>query len=161
MRVWRLCRRPFVKDPLGGKGGLHASGRWHTAPRVVVYTSESLALASLEVLVHVDFDLGPLDLVAVEIIIRPEIRISEINSAKLPKSWCKYPAPRALQKLGNDWLDSKSSAVLRVPSAVIPGEYTFLINPLHADVRRISVKSRSSFAFDPRLVPPSRKGSPT
>jgi RES domain-containing protein len=67
MRLWRLARKAFAKEPLSGEGGLYASGRWHSAPRLVVYASESLALASLEVLVHFDPDLSPRDLVALEI----------------------------------------------------------------------------------------------
>jgi RES domain-containing protein len=67
MHLWRLCRRAFAKEPLSGKGGLYASARWHTAPRLVVYGSESLALARLEMLVHLDPNLVPRDLVAIEI----------------------------------------------------------------------------------------------
>jgi RES domain-containing protein len=152
MHLWRLCRKPFAKEPLSGKGALVSSGRWHTAPRLVVYASESLALASLEVLVHLEPDHMPPDLLAIEIDVPDALEIARLNPSQLPRSWRRYPAPRSLQKLGNAWLDSQKCAVLRVPSAVIPGEANFLINPLHPDARHIAVAGKSRFAFDSRLI---------
>lgn len=152
MRVWRVCRRPFSKTPLDGRGGLVASGRWHTARRLVVYASESLALASLEVLVHCDVDLLPNDLVAIEIDLPKKLRIAELDAGTLPRSWRVHPAPRASQQLGNDWLDAGKEAVLRVPSAVVPTESNFLLNPLHPGTRDIRVVRRIAFRFDQRLT---------
>ena len=119
---------------------------------MVVYTSSSLALASLEILVHCDIDLVPADLVAIEIAIPDSLKIKGIPASKVPRSWRKYPGPRGLQKLGDAWLDGVSSCVLRVPSAVIPSESNFLINPRHVDMRRIKVVRKFDFRFDPRVV---------
>ena len=152
MQLWRLCRRAFAKEPLNGEGGLYASARWHTFPRPVVYASHSLSLACLEVLVHLDPELMPPDFVAIEIDVPSNVTIKEIEVAALPKSWRRYPAPRTLQSLGNAWLTERSSAVLRVPSVVVPTEQNYLINPLHPDARRITVVSKSRFSFDPRLL---------
>src|SRR5436309_3465523 len=87
MRLWRLARKRFTKNPLGGEGGLHASARWHTAPRRVIYASESLALATLEILVHIDPDLAPRDLIALEIEIPDSVATTEIPAGHLPRSW--------------------------------------------------------------------------
>jgi len=152
MHVWRLCRKPFAKEPLSGKGGLVSSGRWHTSPRLVVYASESLALASLEILVHVDLDIVPSDLVAMEIYIPAAVQIAHLTVSQLPRFWRRYPPPQSVQKLGNAWLDSRTGAALRLPSAIIPSEFNFLINPLHADARHIRVVKKKPFAFDPRLI---------
>ena len=152
MHLWRLCRKRFSKDPLSGEGGLYASGRWHSAPRLVVYASESLALASLELLVHVDPDLVPGDLIAIEIDVPSRVSVTELPLSDLPKSWRSYPAPRSLQELGNAWLDGRKTAVLRVLSAAIPRERNFLINPLHRDARHIRLIGKTPFAFDPRLL---------
>lgn len=152
MRVFRISRKAFSRFPLDGRGGLFASGRWHTPRRVVVYTSSSLALASLEVLVHCDIDLVPKDLVAVEISIPDDLRIKAIPLAKFPHNWRKYPAPRALQKLGDGWLDGVSTCVLRVPSAVIPSESNFILNPKHTDMPKIKVVRKFDFRFDPRVI---------
>lgn len=152
MRVFRLSRKPFSRNPLDGRGGLFASGRWHTSSRLICYASESLALASLEVLVHCDLDLVPPDLVAIEISVPDSVSLEELGEHALPRSWRRYPAPAALQRLGNAWLDRGSACVLRVPSAVIPSESNFLINPVHPDVRKLRVTAKSAFRFDPRLV---------
>jgi RES domain-containing protein len=151
MQLWRLCRKAFSKQPLSGEGGLYASARWHTSPRRVVYASHSLALACLEVLVHLDPELMPGDMVALEIDVPERVSITELTVSELPKSWRRYPAPRSLQRLGDTWLDDCESAVLRVPSVVVPTEQNYLINPLHPDARRITVVSKTRFSFDPRL----------
>ena len=151
MRLWRVCRRPFSKTPLDGRGGLVAHGRWHTARRLVVYASESLALASLEVLVHCDIDLLPSDMVAIEIDVPKRINLGEVAVATLPRSWRAHPAPRATQQIGNDWLDAGKEAVLRVPSVVVPTESNFLLNPLHPGIRDLRVMRRLAFRFDERL----------
>ena len=152
MQLWRLCRKPFAKKPLSGAGGLYASGRWHTAPRLVVYASESLALAGLEVLVHVDPDLGPPDLVAIALDVPAMVQGAELTLSDLPRSWRRYPAPLSLQKLGNQWLDNREDAVLCVPSAIVPSEHNFLINPLHPHTQQISVVAKTPFVLDPRLI---------
>ena len=152
MRVFRISRKPFARYPLDGRGGLFASGRWHPPRRLVVYTSSSLALASLEILVHCDVDLVPTDLVAIEISVPDELKVKTVPTAKFPRNWRTYPAPHGLQKLGDAWLDSVSSCVLCVPSAVIPSESNFLLNPKHEDMGKIKVVRKFDFRFDPRVV---------
>lgn len=152
MRIFRLCRKPFARAPLDGRGGLVASGRWHTARRFVTYASESLALAGLEVLVHCDLDLLPTDLLAIEIFVPKSVKLAEISTTDLPRSWRKFPAPAALQRLGDAWLDRATGCVLRVPSALIPTESNFLINPRHPDIAKLEVARKFNFQFDPRLT---------
>ena len=151
---FRICRRKFAKSPLDGRGGLVVDGRWHTPPRLVGYASESLSLASLEVLVHADFDLVPKDLVALELDVSPSVKVSSFSRASLPRNWRRHPAPASLQQRGNAWLDRAASCVLRVPSAVIPSESNYLLNPKHPDIGKIRVAAKKmDFRFDPRLVP--------
>lgn len=152
MRLFRLCRKPFARSPLDGRGGLVASGRWHTARRLVTYASESLALAGLEVLVHCDLDLLPADLLAIEIFVPKSVKLAEISITDLPRSWRKYPAPAALQRLGDAWLDRANGCVLRVPSAIIPTESNFLVNPRHPDIAKLNVVRKFHFQFDTRLT---------
>ncbi|MGE5784037.1 MAG: RES family NAD+ phosphorylase [Myxococcales bacterium] len=156
MQIWRICRKQFAARPLDGKGGMLAAGRWHTPRRLVTYASDSLALANLEVLVHCDLDLLPSDLFAVEIEIPTEIQVAELTRSDLPRAWRRYPAPLTLQELGNSWLDEAATAVLRVPSAVVPTECNYLINPLQSDIKKIRVVRRFRFAFDERLTFESR-----
>jgi RES domain-containing protein len=119
---------------------------------LITYTSESLALASLEVLVHCDIDLVPSDLVAIEFHVPASVKTNELATSNLPRDWRRSPASAATQRLGNAWLDGTESCVLQVPSAIIPSESNFLINPSHPDIRRIRVVTRRRFRFDPRLI---------
>ena len=152
MRLFRICRKPFARAPLDGRGGVFVSGRWHSGRRLITYASESLALASLEVLVHCDVDLLPADLVALDIFVPKSVKLSELSLSDLPRSWRTYPAPASLQRLGNAWLDAVGSCVLRVPSAIIPSESNFLINPRHPDLKKLRVLRKFEFRFDSRLV---------
>ena len=151
MRVWRICRKPYAADPLSGRGGLFTSGRWHTKGRRVVYTSGSLSLAALELMVHVDREMLPSDLIQLEIDVPDKLKIRRVAVSALPRKWRSYPAPAALRRLGDDWLAAGSTAVLQVPSGVIPEERNLILNPVHADSSRISVVATKSFAYDSRL----------
>src|SRR5690606_18625919 len=120
MRIWRICRKSFSRAPLDGKGGLLVAGRWHTPRRLVTYASESLALASLEGVVHRAVELLPSNLMAVDVVVPSKVKVIEVRECDLPRNWRKHPAPRRLQEVGNDWLDRGRTAVLRVPSALVP-----------------------------------------
>jgi RES domain-containing protein len=151
VQLWRICRKPYARKPLDGQGGLFTAGRWHTPRRLVVYASESLALASLEVLVHCDLDLIPEDFVAIEILIPPSVKIASFSASELPRNWRRHPAPPTLARLGNNWLEHARTAVLRVPSALVPTEYNYLLNPLHPAFRDFQIARRLKFAFDERI----------
>jgi len=152
VRVWRLCRASRANDSLSGEGGVHASGRWHLRGTRIVYTSATLSLASLEVLVHVNRAFAPPDLVAVEVEVSASVAIERVPFSRLPANWDADPAPAALQDLGSRWAASRRSAVLEVPSAVIPRERNYLLNPAHPHFSRVRVVGRTPFSFDARLL---------
>ena len=151
MRAWRICRKPYAADALGGRGGLFTSGRWHNRGQRVVYNSGSLALAALELLVHTDRAMLPPDLIQLEIQLPDRLKIRKIDIRSLPRNWRSYPSPATLRKLGDDWLASGSTPVLQVPSAVISEEFNLILNPTHADARLVKVLSKKKFSYDPRL----------
>jgi RES domain-containing protein len=117
-----------------------------------VYVSETLALAALEYLVHVDPANVPGDLVSIPAEIPDSVAIREVNLKNLPADWRAYPAPDALAQIGTAWTNAGSSAVLGVPSAVIPDERNYLLNPAHRDFPRIKIGVPQPFAFDSRLL---------
>jgi RES domain-containing protein len=94
----------------------------------------------------------PPDLMSVQIYIPDDIGISIMKVRRLPVRWRHHPSPRRLQLLGDRWLDARKTAILQVPSAVIPGERNYLLNPSHPDARRIRVIGAARFAFDSRLI---------
>lgn len=132
-------------------------GRWNEPGTPLVYTSSSLALAQLEALVHFDRSEAPDDLVAVELEVPARIRIEVVEVARLPRGWNRHPAPLALARIGTEWARSLKSAVLRVPSAVVPREPNYLVNPEQADAARVKVIGCEPVRFDERLLPRRRR----
>ncbi|WP_293994240.1 RES family NAD+ phosphorylase [Sphaerotilus sp.] len=152
MKVWRICRQPFVATALDGIGGLYAGGRWHRRGRPIVYAASSAALAALEVLVHVDPLDAPGDLRLLTLELPDDLLVEQLDVAVLPAHWAAVPAPDELAALGNDWLASRRSAALSVPSAVIQSERNLLLNPWHPAITHMRVTEDRPFSFDPRLL---------
>ena len=157
MIVWRLCRHRHANRPLDGEGARLYGGRWNYPGTAVAYTAETLALAALEVLVHVDHDLTPTDLVAIPIDIPAGIRAEEIRPSELPQHWQRTPAPEQVQEVGTAWIRRGNSLLLRVLSIVIPEEHNYLVNPAHVDFPRLRVGKARRFDFDPRLFKGQRR----
>ncbi len=150
MEVWRLCRAPYAR--FDGEGARESGGRWNKRGTRMVYTSATLSLAVLEYLVnHPDFITVPSDLIAVPATLPVGTRIESVKPEALLSRWREYPAPDSLAELGTAWALRRSSPVLAVPSAVVPRERNFLINPEHPDFRKIKVGKTQPFAFDSRL----------
>jgi RES domain-containing protein len=139
-------------DPLSGKGGSVVAGRWHFQGTRIVYTSATLSLAALELLVHVDVDHAPSDLMAIGIDIPDRIEVAAVSVGDLPVGWREVPGPRSLQERGAAWLASGRTAVLRVPSTVVPHESNLLINPNQPEVKKLRVVRIEAFRLDPRLL---------
>ena len=152
MRVWRICRKRYAADPLNGRGGVVAGGRWHPKGTRIVYTSATLSLATLEVLVNADRDLIPRDLVRIEIHVPDDLAIERLGQRALPSEWRTWPAPPELQRIGAKWISRAATAVLRVPSAVIPEESNYLVNPVHRDSAKLKVVGKRPFELDARLL---------
>jgi len=149
VRVWRLCSKSH--QAFDGVGARRYGGRWNHPGTSVVYASGSLSLAALEYFVHVDPDIAPEHLTAISADIPDSIAIESIEIANLPSNWRRYPAPEALQGIGTAWVKRVSALVLSVPSALIPDERNYLINPARRDFRRIRVNKPVPFHFDPRM----------
>jgi RES domain len=77
--------------------------------------------------------------------------VTRLQAGALPRNWRRYPAPRTLVDLGTRWADDTTTAILVVPSAVIPGESNYLLNPRHSDFTKIRVGQPEPFSFDPRM----------
>lgn len=150
MRVWRVAR--LVHPALDGEGAGRAGGRWNSPGIPVVYTSSTLSLAVLELLVHTDPDLVPGDLHAFEIEVPGSLVPHLLDAGTLPSGWRSIPNHPACRAVGDEWVERRRHAILAVPSAVIPEELNYLINPAHPDVRQIEAVGRRAFSFDRRLL---------
>ena len=149
LRVWRLCKR--ANSAFDGEGSRLVGGRWNRRGTRMVYTSASLSLAALEILVHCDPSLLPADLVAIPADIPVSLVIEPVDEGRLPSDWGRMPPPDALADLGSGWLDAARSPVLSVPSAVVPSERNYLLNPGHPEFTKISRGAPEPFSLDPRL----------
>ena len=151
MKLWRISARRHATRALDGEGARRYGGRWNPPGVAMVYTAGSLALALLELLVQVDVDLVPEDLVAIGVEVGERVRVRTLRPAQLPAGWHRYPAPDATQALGAAWVASGDTALLAVPSVVVPQETNYLINPAHADVRGFRILPPAPLRLDPRL----------
>jgi RES domain-containing protein len=149
MRVWRIAAA--ARAAVDGEGARRYGSRWTPRGYPVVYASATLSLAALERLVHTDPDLEPPALVAIPIQIPAAVAIETVLASDLPDDWRDYPAPAGLTSIGRRWLDAGATPVLSVPSALIPEERNYVMNPGHADFRRCVVGLPAAFSFDPRL----------
>ncbi len=146
--VWRICAAKYQNTAFSGIGGLYVPGRWHTQGHKIVYTAENLSLASLEVFVHLESD--RLKLVATKAELDEELAVEEIAVESLPVNWQDSEMYPILQQIGRDWLLSKRSPILKVPSAIVPVEHNYLLNPEHPDLK-VTLDAPIGFKFDRRM----------
>lgn len=149
MRVWRLARS--VYPALDGEGARLYGGRWNAPGTPVVYVAGSLSLAALEQLVHLNPDRLPEDLIAYGVDIPDSLPVEEVAASNLPDGWDRRAEVPELRRIGERWLEKEEATVLSVPSAVIPEERNYLINPHHPLADEIRARYQRPFDFDPRL----------
>ena len=148
MQVYRITLEKW-------SGALAASGsaaRWNSNGKFVIYTSWARSMACLENIVHKKGRglIGSFKTMLIEI---PEpIAVESIQPDALPKNWQDFSAYQLCQQLGDAWLNNMKSAVLSVPSAIIPAEYNLLLNPQHPDFQQIKLLGSEDFVFDPRIT---------
>lgn len=152
MIAWRITKRAYGAraDVLGGEGA-RAGGRWNRAGLAVVYSSENASLAILETLVRLTERRLPKSLVAVRITIPDGATVTTIAKSLLPRGWQEVDNRECIE-IGSEWIESRKSLVLRVPSAANSLEDNLLLNPQHPDIAACSVASPTALGFDPRLI---------
>lgn len=150
-RAWRIVKRKHSKDGFSGEGARQLGGRWNSPGVAMVYTAEHVSLAVLEIFVHVEHT----GLLANYVLFQVDFEdglVETFEPASLPRNWRSYPAPLSLRAIGDQWVADGQSAVLSVPSSVVPLERVFLLNPQHPAFPRIKVGKPQPFSFDARLL---------
>jgi RES domain-containing protein len=146
--LWRISNYA----DLTGTGGLKAAGRWHNRGIPIVYLGESVALAMLETLVH--FELAPDEVPdsfqLLTVVTEEGIAIAQLSQDVLMADW--QNDQDYTRAIGDEWLMSASSALLKIPSAIIPESYNYLLNPRHVDADKIQIESVRHCPFDQRLI---------
>jgi RES domain-containing protein len=152
MIVFRISKEKFHKD-ISGTGSRIYGGRWNYKGFPTLYTSETRALSTLELLVHTDNDLLPpnLKLLSVELPLIAE-EIMSIQIRDLPKKWRKSPPSELLKLIGKKNLIDQNRLAIKVPSVIIPDEYNIVINPLHEGFKDVKIKRIEDYKIDIRLL---------
>ena len=149
--LWRISHKKHINTAFKGEGSRRGKGRWNSQGKPLVYTSATLSLAVLETLVNMEIENFGNIFVSIGIKIPDNFLIKQLDESVLPPNWRDNPPPRILASIGDRWLTSKTTAVLRVPSAVIPYEHNYLINPLHQDFEKISIYQPQTFILDRKM----------
>ncbi|MES2113002.1 MAG: RES family NAD+ phosphorylase [Bacteroidota bacterium] len=151
MKIYRIGQTKYARDTRGS--GI--DGRWNSLGRYVIYFGGSLALSCLEKLVHTpgtSLYTGDFSVTIAEVPDRlpvKEVTLKEL--VKLDPDWNKVINYPITQAIGDTWLQSLETAVLKVPSAIIEMEYNYLVNPAHPDFNKIKFVAVNKFTFDNRL----------
>jgi RES domain-containing protein len=149
MIVFRLSKAKYAND-LSGKGAELAGGRWNSKGIPVVYTSASRALCTTEIAVHTPLGNVPSDYYIISIRI-PDTSIVELPPAALPPDWKVFPHSLNTQTLGDQFVRDNKHLVLRVPSAVVQGDFNYIINVRHPEFPKVKITDTQPFPFDERL----------
>lgn len=149
--LWRLVKKTHQADAFNGEGARLAGGRWNLTGTPVVYLSETLSLAALELFVHLPISARSLALVAFEVGVPDGVKIEALDEDRLPRVWREEPAPEETQRIGNAWVEKGDTLLLRVPSVVVPTEHNYVMNPAHRDYAALKISRPRPFSFDPRM----------
>jgi len=149
MKVYRLCKSKHAMD-LSGHGAKLSGGRLNSRGITAIYTSGSVALCTAEIAVHIPLAMMPANYVLVTYKI-PEKAITSVHISNLPERWNSYPHSKKSQQIGDKFLLQKEYLILQVPSAVVPQESNFLINPNHEKITDIQILDVEPYNFDVRL----------
>ena len=157
LTVFRLGKYVYRDQLFEGHGGLYASGRWTPRGRPVVYSSASISLAVLEYTVNYRRRGWVPATVLGRATVPSSVRVKAISIDELPANWFAASPPTQLQSIGGEWLERGETAVLKVPSAVVVEEWNYLLNPLHADFRKLRMSAPTPFSFDQCVARSRRK----
>jgi RES domain-containing protein len=149
--AWRIVDSRYADDIFSGEGSRRIGARWHKAGHRVVYTSETISLATLELIANTP-RAKLLSNYVVASCTFPEVLVEDVDMERLPADWRDFPPPPLVQQIGTAWLLSGTSAVLSVPSAVTPEERNYLLNPEHEHFRSVDAGSTRPFKIDLRLL---------
>jgi RES domain-containing protein len=136
---------------MSGDGSYRRGGRWSPPGIRVIYCADSRSLALVEVLANIRGD----ELFQRQqwVIISVQVPVSLIERpGRVPDSWRETPYSTATQAFGAEWVQSQRSVALRVPSVVVPGEFNYLLNPVHPQFAKVKIGKPEPFSFDPRLA---------
>ena len=151
MQLYRFALQKFVKD-LSGEGAKLYGGRWNSKDNAMLYTASSPSLAMLEFVCNAGSLARTKQTALLTLQLTTKVKIETLSVNDLPVDWQNVPSPDALKRLGDNWMKSGGTLVLKVPSAIIPVEYNCLINPLHKDFSKLIIEDVIALDIDNRIL---------
>jgi len=146
MVLWRISNYADLQ----GRGGLVSSGRWHTRGHPAVYLAETPAGALIEALVHLELneaDLPP-GYQLLKVNVPANVKTEKCNPATLGETWMVNT--EITRRVGDEWLRRRSALLLRVPSAIVPETWNWVLDPSHPQARRIRISWARRYEWDAR-----------
>ncbi len=155
IEAYRISKEPSASRAFSGESSKEWGGRWNSKGVAVVYAAATRSLAMLEILVHLRGS-GAGSTVKRPYLIYPvsfdEAQLEELSNSNLPPGWDSEPPVHASQSIGDAWVLAAGSAVLSIPSAIVPEERNYVLNPNHKGFSQIRIGSAAGCRFDPRLL---------
>lgn len=148
MILYRITSKAHIHD-LSGTGAMLYGGRWNAKGNRMLYTSESLSLATLEIIANLSPDRLNRGFYCVGLNFPDHLKIATVGS--LPKNWSTFPYKPNTVALGNRFIHD-DGLCLKVPSAIIPSEYNYLLDPTHRNFSEIKFIDTRPFILDKRLI---------
>lgn len=145
--AYRLVKEDHIHSAFDGEGARRYGGRWNSKGLPVVYTSESLALCSLEIFVH----LPSYELLGGYVYIQVTFDSDLVLTAQLQAGWNARPVSKISKAIGDQWIEERQSPILKVPSVIIPDGSNYLLNVNHPEFYTIKIGEPVPLDFDPRL----------
>jgi RES domain-containing protein len=143
--LWRVSRYAS----LDGAGGLRYASRWNSVGLPITYLAESPAGAVLETLVHLELDRAPDQYSMMKVSMEDSVSSRSISERELASGWIDDSS--ITRRIGDEWLAAGESALLRVPSAIVPETANVLLNPAHGDAKRLKIVWHRAYPWDRRL----------
>ena len=150
MKIWRICRECYASEAFSGEGARRFGGRWNSRGVPMVYASTSLALAAIELFVHLEPNQAPGDLVSIAAELPDGEPAMRWDAAALPEKWWSDELG-PMREMGDAWIRSKQSLAVLVLSVPIRLEWNVLVNPLHPRIHEVKHEPAQPFVFDARM----------
>ncbi len=149
--AWRITKKSYKEVAFTGEGAEESGGRWNSEGTRIVYASSSISLAILEILVNLQDE----QILSTYVVIPfhfDDSLMKSLDVKGLPEDWASLPSSPSAKSIGDDWVESKTSLILEVPSVVVPSEINYLINPSHPDFDQITCGDPIQLPLDERLI---------
>lgn len=155
VNLWRIAKNTaqYQANDMSGGGAKTVGGRWNSKGSAVIYTSPTIALATLETLAHIGDEIAARNRFLIQIEVPDDVWKARetLDVTRLDPTWVSEPPGLATISPGNAWIKGNTAALLEVPSVIIHEEFNVLINPAHPDAVRIKASLIRQFVYDPRL----------